>query len=129
MYWNQNAIPAIEAELGKRIVAAGDHLVSAARDLIDTPYPPASRPSSAPHRRSGALYGSVMQEFNASLMQSRIGTSLAHGKFTELGTVKMAPRPWLRRALLEQESAIVGIIGAPLPGISVTGFTSVVLNT
>lgn len=58
-----------------------------------------SKPGESPTTQVGVL----RQSINASKVKalvSRIGTNLAYGLHLELGTSKMAHRPWLRPAVL-----------------------------
>lgn len=55
-----------------------------------------SIPGDPPHRQTGELVSSVGHEFEDGGLIGIVGTGTKHGKWTEFGTVKMAPRPWLR---------------------------------
>jgi phage gpG-like protein len=43
-----------------------------------------------------------------------VGTNLEYGKHLELGTRRMAPRPWLRRALSEMSDKIKALLSRPI---------------
>jgi HK97 gp10 family phage protein len=72
-----------------------------ARELIGTPGPPRSTPGSPPHMDTEALRDSITHEVDAGQMSARIGTNLDYGLYLEVGTSKMAARPWLRRAAMD----------------------------
>ena len=55
-----------------------------------------SLPGEPPHRQTGQLVSSVGHEFEDEGLVGIVGTNVKHGKWTEFGTSKMPPRPWLR---------------------------------
>lgn len=72
-----------------------------------------SKPGDPPHLQKGRLRGSIAWELVSQLV-GRVGTNLKYGRALELGTSKMAARPWLRRALAEMQDKINRILGAPI---------------
>jgi len=58
-----------------------------------------SRPGEPPRRRTGRLSGSIAHEVDRDRLRARVGTNLVYAKFLELGTCRMAARPFLRPAL------------------------------
>lgn len=94
----------------KKVSGAVPALASAMqRDLravIDTPYPPASRPGKPPHKRTGYLQSHAVVK----------GTPVAPGGFArivirapeygmfylEQGTKRMAPRPWIKPTIFDK---------------------------
>lgn len=56
----------------------------------------ASLPLQPPHRQTGTLVSSVRHQFEDGGLTGIVGTNLEYAKWLEFGTVKMAPRPWLR---------------------------------
>lgn len=56
-----------------------------------------SAPGEAPAVQYGRLIGSVAFERPRRLLR-RVGTNLDYGRFLELGTKRIQPRPWLRPA-------------------------------
>jgi hypothetical protein len=71
-----------------------------------------SKPGEPPHKQTGRLLGSVA--FTVDGLIGRVGTNVLYGRWLELGTRRMAARPWLRRALKEKESEIKTILSAPI---------------
>jgi phage gpG-like protein len=70
-----------------------------------------SKPGEPPNVQTGRLRGSVAHERVG--MVARVGTNVRYGRDLELGTRKMAARPWLRRALVEMTPAVQAILAAP----------------
>jgi HK97 gp10 family phage protein len=64
-------------------------------------YPPASAPGDPPHKRTGTLGRSIQNEVlkDEKELVGRVGTNLVYGRWLELGTSQMEPRPYLRPAL------------------------------
>lgn len=126
----------IEAEMGRRLKACGqvgkDHaktLVSVdgtakrsggSRDskgrflkgLIYNVNP--SKPGEPPHVQTGRLRASVAYEVDGQV--ARIGTNVIYARHLELGTSRMAARPWLRRMLVEMTPTFRAILTAPIKG-------------
>lgn len=78
-----------------------------------------SRPGEPPHKQYGHLRRSVAREVDRATLTARVGTNLKYGRCLELGTVRMAARPWLRRALAESRERIAGLfarVGPRAPG-------------
>lgn len=107
----------VEDEMTKRLAAAAEVVRAEAVRSIKTPYPPASTPGEPPHSRSGAsgLFGSVFYRVDKALRRAVIGTPLKYGLYLELGTKRMAARPWLRPALMKAMPRIKAILTKPLP--------------
>lgn len=76
-----------------------------------------SAPGEPPHKQTGRLRASVAHEVDAGSLRARVGTNVTYGKFLELGTSKMAARPWLRRALNESRARVVALLARRPPGI------------
>lgn len=78
----------------------------------------ASAPGEAPAIRSGALYRAIIPQFSRDGLQARFAPRVLgkapYPRFLEQGTIKMAPRPYLRpgvdmwrKAFLADAKAIV----------------------
>lgn len=67
-----------------------------------------SRPGEPPHMDTGALRASITYRIEESpgSVDLKVGTPLLYGRFLEMGTTKMAARPFLRRALKENAERI-----------------------
>jgi hypothetical protein len=105
----------LHRELVKRLHAASFTVENHARGLISDGFPPASSAGEPPHVRTGALRNSVTHEVIEITEIARIGTNLPYGRHLELGTTKMAARPWLRRALAETRAAVAAIFTTASP--------------
>ncbi len=73
------------------------------------PGAPASKPGEPPHKRTGVLGRSITHEVGKGY--ARVGTNLKYGKPLEVGTSKMAARPYLRPAVYKNRRAIKKILG------------------
>jgi len=69
-----------------------------------------SKPGEPPHKQTGHLRRSITHEVDRVNLFARIGTNVEYGRYLELGTKRMAPRPWLRRALNEMTSKVKSIL-------------------
>jgi phage gpG-like protein len=69
-----------------------------------------SKPGEPPHKDHGTLRTSIAVDVNEAELVGRVGTNLPYGKHLELGTKRMAARPFLRRSLLENREKIVEIL-------------------
>jgi HK97 gp10 family phage protein len=55
----------------------------------------ASAPNNPPNTDTGRLVQSIGVNFEQSKMEAIVGTNLKYGRFLEVGTKKISPRPWL----------------------------------
>jgi len=69
----------------------------------------ASSPGEAPNTDTGRLIKSVKFEINKKGLNSKVGTNLKYGAALELGTKKMAPRPWLSTAFKMSKKEVTKI--------------------
>jgi phage gpG-like protein len=70
-----------------------------------------SAPGEPPHKQTGRLRASVTHEVDENT--GRVGTNVKYGRWLELGTRNMAPRPWLKRSLDEMRAMVKAILTAP----------------
>lgn len=102
-WYGPQVFNAIEAKARRNLSAACIHLQNAIKkDLAQAPGPPrgaASGPGEAPHYRTHQLQKSITHEVDG--LVGRVGPDHTnkYGIYLELGTVRMAPRPFLRPAL------------------------------
>jgi HK97 gp10 family phage protein len=80
--------------------------------LVENAFP--SKPGQPPRKQTGQLQGSITYEIDPVKMTARVGTNLMHGKYLELGTRKMAKRPWLKRAVNEMRGDVLRILRTPM---------------
>lgn len=129
----ERVLSATEKEMRRRMEAAAIHLVNSVREMISTPSRTVgsrttrtgrtvkvlgprgsdrSKPGEPPHKDYGTLRSSITWEVTVTpdRITARVGSPLAYSRYLELGTRKMAARPFLRRALAEQGDAIRAII-------------------
>lgn len=76
-----------------------------------------SKPGEPPRKQYGRLRGSVAHEVDEGSLAARVGTNVLYGRWLELGTSRMAARPWLRRALAESRDKVRSILARRPPGL------------
>ena len=107
---------AILSTMESRMDVVADFLEKYVKDSLTIPYPPASAPDEPPHMRTGGLLNSIERERQGLTL--RVGTSSSasayYAKYLEIGTRHMAPRPFLRPALWNNEMFIIQTLGAPI---------------
>ena len=116
LVWNGPEVTQlVESVLAGRIDKAANEVAAETRRLLDLPKPPGlhihSRPGQAPARLTGALEQSILVEPQGPLSQT-VGTDLDYGRWLETGTARMAPRPFLTRALEESLDSIRDLVTA-----------------
>ncbi|RLG78456.1 MAG: hypothetical protein DRO14_00535 [Thermoprotei archaeon] len=112
---------ALPVEMGKILYIIAEMIIADAVRRIH--YPPktgreyrhrgivhiASAPGEAPATDTGTLAASLKAERSGKLQYDIIGVE--YGAYLELGTRKMAPRPFLRPAIEQTSKKIAGIFG------------------
>jgi len=87
----------------KALDEVGEQTVARIVEMVDTPYPPASDPGSAPHRRTGTLQrGYDWEVVKGSRNESHLNLTnedAEYWEYLEFGTRNMAPRPHVRPAM------------------------------
>jgi len=106
--------PQVEAKIrdgtARRVRAAGIHLKNRIRESVGRSQPTRgaglkkvgldpSKPGEYPKKVLGHLRRNIQDEHDSTKRISRVGTNVLYGKFLELGTKTMLPRPWLSNAL------------------------------
>lgn len=69
-----------------------------------------SQPGQPPHKLVGFLQRSIAHEMAQDKSTGFVGTNLDYGLYLEMGTSKMAARPWLRSSLAKHSTTIANII-------------------
>lgn len=85
-----NAVVASTLEEGLKDAAADW------KELVSEPYPPASAPGNAPHRRSGDLQASIhyaVQNILKDVIDGYVASDVFYDVYLRDGTPRMAPRP------------------------------------
>jgi len=84
-----------------------------------------SQPGEYPKKVLGNLWRNIQMEMDLATLSARVGTNVLYGKFLELGTQKMARRPWLSRGLHENivnlRMILEGRAPAALPSVETGG--------
>jgi len=108
--WNGPEVrAALRARTAANLRAAAVVVQNRAKVLLSTAYPPPSSAGEPPHRRTGRLRASVTSEVDEAELTARVGSDLPVARWLELGTSRMPPRPWLRRALAECRDQIAAL--------------------
>lgn len=71
-----------------------------------------SKPGEPPHKQTGQLARSIAWERDG--LVARVGTNVKYSRYLELGTSRMAARPFLNRGLDEMSPQINAILSKPL---------------
>ncbi len=69
-----------------------------------------SAPGEEPKKVTGFLQRSIAHAMSEDKQKAFVGSNLDYALYLELGTVKMAPRPFLRSVLLQEQETIARII-------------------
>jgi phage gpG-like protein len=75
-----------------------------------------SQPGEPPHLQCGELRRSMAHEVDKSKMVGRVGSNKVYARYLELGTRRMAKRPFLKVALLRNRNTIKRILTLPFKG-------------
>lgn len=123
--WDTGALQRLEAKHKKNLQRAAYLVVGKAKEKLQTGqsykrYKGASgvyyrgldpsNPGEPPHKVTGQLQRSVTSQPSADGLNYLVGTNIPYGSFLEFGTSKMAPRPWLRPTLFENQTEIMRIV-------------------
>jgi phage gpG-like protein len=69
-----------------------------------------SHPGQFPHKLRGDLQRSIAYEMSADKQTAYVGTAQNYGLFLEIGTTRMAARPWLAPTLQQESGKLAEII-------------------
>ena len=70
-----------------------------------------SQPGEFPKKVMGQLRQRITYEMDKNPLRARVGTSLPYGKYLELGTRTMLPRPWLLPTIMRSFGFIAAKFG------------------
>lgn len=116
----------ITQELGRRVEKAAIHLTNKMKEKVNRSQPyhigkgkkgryyhgeDPSKPGEAPKKIRGDLQRSITYEMAPDKQSAKVGTNLDYGAYLELGTSKMAPRPYIRSTFIEELPTINDILG------------------
>jgi hypothetical protein len=120
--WYGTSVKAkIDRDVGRRINMAARWLQNRIREQLSRSQPTKGtgtkkrgmEPSAAgeyPKKVLGHLRRNVQSEFDPVEPSARVGTNVKYGKYLEMGTRKMKPRPWLSLAIREFRRGIKSIL-------------------
>jgi hypothetical protein len=96
--WNGDRIlDSYRRQFAVLVGVAGQNLAARMQARIDIQGPPRSNPGDPPHMDTTELHGSVHSTVNSSDPDhptATAGSSVPQAVYTEMGTSKMAARPW-----------------------------------
>lgn len=69
-----------------------------------------SSPGQEPKKITGTLQRSITHRMSDDRKRAFVGSTLSYAAYLEMGTAKMAARPYLRSTLLEESDAITAIV-------------------
>jgi HK97 gp10 family phage protein len=106
----------LRAKMRRRMTAAAIVVRDSVKASMMVRYPPASSPGSPPHIRTDRLRSTIAYEVTEGPrgIEARVGTNVEYALALELGTSRMAARPFLRPALARERARIERILrGTP----------------
>lgn len=115
----------IERGMASRLKLAGAVVVGETKRLLGVQGRPSvvsqkkgtsithSAPGEPPRWQTKTLRQSITQE-SVSKTEERVGTNVEYAKWLELGTSRMAKRPYLRPALAKSRNKIIKLLTAPM---------------
>lgn len=98
---------------GYRVRRAVQYIATRIREKISRPNPTGrdpSLPGEYPKKVLGWLRKNILWEYDKVKKVGRVGTPVKYGKYLELGTRRMRPRPWLSQAFKEFQNGITTIL-------------------
>lgn len=108
MLWRGAAAVAfVHAGVAKLVKRTTNKVHTALVKACSKPQPP-SRPGEYPHKDSGDFVDTIIQEFDPKGPEGRVGSNDPVAKMLELGTHKMAPRPWLTNIISDMQGKLKG---------------------
>lgn len=74
-----------------------------------------SRPGEAPYMQTGRLRNSIAYELDHGRLVARIGTNVRYGLMLELGTRRVAARPWFKVTINRIRAIVTRWMTRPMP--------------
>jgi phage gpG-like protein len=110
-WYGKEVTSKIMGELGDRLELAARMLEGEAKGNMGE-VGDSSNPGDYPFKQSGNLRRNVASEVDRKELKARWGTNVKYGKYLELGTKKMAARPWMRLTNRKLARRVASILGA-----------------
>lgn len=101
---------AVHARLAKNLDEAAEYTEESLAALISVQGPPRSTPGNPPHMDTTELWQSIDHVTDTNALVATVGTDKEYAVYLEMGTSKMAPRPWFLRTLLFIQGALARIL-------------------
>ena len=124
-WYGDNFIAFLTGQLSKNLELAAIHLVEKIKQALNRTQPYArskgkkgvwykgqdpSKPGESPKKIRGDLQRSIAYAMSADRKEAYVGTNIDYGFYLEVGTSRVAPRPFLRSTLLAEQATIAKII-------------------
>lgn len=118
-WYGAKIMKGLEKEFYKRLRIVGARLERVTKQNLSIPGRTAgpSAPGEFPHLQTGDLRKSIFHEVVLARKVVILGTTMRHGLFLEIGTSKMAARPFLRKTVTEERAAIDKLFTKYIPDI------------
>lgn len=113
-WYGPQVIQRVNNETVKRLYQAAMYWETYAKNKVSTPSPPPGDPGQYPGKRKGHLRRNITHEVNKQAKLARVGTNVVYGKYLEIGTSKMKPRPWMSKTNQETLAQIKQIMQRPI---------------
>ena len=107
---------ALKRGIAENIERAARELRDFIREHVSVAGPTPSAPGEYPHKQLGHLRRNMAMEMDVSALRARVGTNVLYGKFLELGTRNMSPRPIITQALKDFGPRLKQLLGTPVRG-------------
>lgn len=109
----------IRAEMVRRLNHCGEVVASHARKMVSesTRAHGPSLPGDPPHTDTGRLRNSIshgVEDRGMGKLVAIVGSNVEYAPYLELGTKRMAARPFLLRAIEEKQTEIRDILSRPM---------------
>ena len=95
----------VRREMKRRLSRAAIEVSRHAKEIVSVAGPRPSRPGQPPHKQTGRLRASIAWEMVGD-DKARVGTNVKYGRYLELGTRRMAVRPWLVRSFTDMAAKV-----------------------
>ena len=116
--WHGGTIShSVRGTMKSRLKKVGVMMEKEVKSLISTAYPPASDPLRPPHRRTGRLINSqkhVLTDRSSVVIGTLNPQDCPYAKSLEVGTLHMAPRPFITPSLIANQKKIQRMLGVPV---------------
>lgn len=102
-------------EMAQRLLKAAMFWVRETKKKLGKVRNPSAAPGAYPAKKTGHLRRNIAHgRVDKRTLSVEVGTNVPYGKHLELGTRRMAPRPWMSLANKETRRGILRILREPI---------------